>query len=197
MAKNLEQEYKTLLTETEFHRLLKELDLNTQDVLVQKNYYYDSPQGLLLSLDAALRLRLFVDDSEWTLKQVISENTSLELTQTNPRIITPPQRLDKRLFHEADLLGFLQDHQIPLHELTLNNQMTTWRYHYQIPGALFCLDHTFFPQTEDFELECELENLDQANLWFDFLETYQIEYKPAAKKLSRAAQYHAQSKTQS
>ncbi|WP_273478171.1 CYTH domain-containing protein [Ignavigranum ruoffiae] len=189
MTKNIEQEYKTMLRKDEFERLIDQLGFEPRSALIQSNYYYDTPDHQLAKINAALRLRVFKDRSEWTIKQLISELRSIEITQEQGPVDSISSAINPTWFTDADLIKFIHNHQIPIEQLQLHYQMSTHRYLYPVPGATFCLDHSFFPQTEDYELECELEDLDQANVWFDFLDQYQLEYKPAAKKLSRAAHY--------
>ena len=66
--KQLEIEFKTLLTEREYHSLCHFYHLTKQDFHAQTNVYFDTPQGDLRQKHCGLRIRQYADKGEITLK---------------------------------------------------------------------------------------------------------------------------------
>nr|WP_086349138.1 CYTH domain-containing protein [Enterococcus sp. 9E7_DIV0242]OTP15856.1 hypothetical protein A5888_002070 [Enterococcus sp. 9E7_DIV0242] len=81
MSKNLEIEYKTMLSEESFFRITDYFQLKEEDFFVQVNTYFDTLDSQLKQMNAGLRIRSFTDSAEITLK--LPEKVGLlEITDT-------------------------------------------------------------------------------------------------------------------
>ena len=68
MSTNLEIEFKNMLNEDEYKKLLAEFSIDEEKIWTQKNVYFDTPTSQLKNLGAALRIRVKNNTYELTLK---------------------------------------------------------------------------------------------------------------------------------
>ena len=67
MATNLEIEFKNMLTETEYDRLIQTFNIQEEQIWLQKNVYFDTKSHDLKQKGAALRIRVKNNTYELTL----------------------------------------------------------------------------------------------------------------------------------
>lgn len=192
MVSSIEREFKTLLTPDQYEHLLDYFQLNSDQAITQTNHYYDTVNSQFKSINAALRLRVFQDQtSEWTIKQQLNEIDSLELTQINQETIhSVPTQLTHEMINTQEIQDFIQRHAIRWDSLQLTQSFKTIRHYIQSDKGLYALDRTEFKDATDYELELETEDLDQGLAQFNaLLEQFQIPYQQANTKLARAFNY--------
>ncbi|WP_373755324.1 CYTH domain-containing protein, partial [Jeotgalibaca porci] len=80
MSQQVETEFKNLLTKEEYEMLIIDFNLEDTEPVQQTNVYYDSPDWKLRKLGMGLRIRLYDNYAEQTLKSPISEHKMLETT---------------------------------------------------------------------------------------------------------------------
>ena len=91
--KNIEIEFKNMITTDEFTALMNFLNLRSEDFSEQENHYFDTPDFLLKEKGSALRIRQKYGSFELTLKQPhpeglletnedLSESEAAEMIQT-------------------------------------------------------------------------------------------------------------------
>ena len=172
---HLEIEYKTMLTEDEHKRLLTFFD-HVQPIF-QVNYYIDSADFALREARMALRVRTTPDAAEFTLKI--------------------PQKLGNFEYNQAlsedefkgEILDKLQEKGIPVDKLTILGTLENIRYEKQDALGLFALDESRYFGKKDFELELEINDIEEGEQKFkDFLNENQIQYKPDKSKIARFAE---------
>ena len=182
---HLEIEYKTMLTEDEHTQLLSFFH-DVQPVF-QVNYYIDSADFALRDARMALRVRSTPEDAEFTLKipqklgnfeynQALSEDEFKEI-------------LENLQFPKGAILDKLQENGIPVDKLTILGTLENIRYEKQDTLGLFALDESRYFGKKDFELELEINNIEEGEEKFkDFLNEKQIQYKPGKSKIARFAE---------
>lgn len=192
MVSSIEREFKTLLTQSQYQQLFEHFQLESQQAVVQTNHYYDTQDSQFKSLDAALRLRVFQDQtSEWTLKQQLNDIDSLELTQHNQEaIVSIPTNISPSLIHSQEIQNFINKNHIPWEDIRPTQRLKTTRYYIESEEGLYALDATEFNSVTDYELELEADNIDKGLSQFNtLLNQYGIEYQQADTKLARAFNY--------
>ena len=177
---HLEIEYKTMLTEDEHKRLLTFFD-HVQPIF-QVNYYIDSADFALRDARMALRVRTTPEDAEFTLKipqplgnfeynQILSKDETKEI-------------LEHLQFPQGEILDKLQEN-----KLTILGTLENIRYEKQDAIGLFALDESRYFGKKDFELELEINDIEEGEQKFkDFLNENQIQYKPGKSKIARFAE---------
>ena len=189
MSYTIEQELKALLTQDEFSRLLDHFQLSQGQALIQTNTYYDSPDQVLKKAKAALRLRNFSNRSEWTLKIQQGDHRSLELTQEQaypqlpaPTSLTQEDLTDKEILYQVEALVGQDTFHFEAF-LTLKTQ----RWQVVTPEGEYALDISHYGPFCDYELELECQDLREGQAAFShLLAQYDIPFRPADKKISRA-----------
>lgn len=186
MAKELEIEFKNLLSEKEYDTLLAEYQLT--DLHTQTNIYFDTEDYQLKQKKMGLRIRRTNDYTELTLKAPTSnQNTLLEVTdQLNTYLDGMP--LDKQELPEiSEVAIFLQDQGITLSELRTIGELTTTRGEINVrSNVLLVLDKSVYYGKTDYELEMEVADATDGEVFFfDFLKHHTIPVRVADKKIAR------------
>ncbi|MGT2716127.1 CYTH domain-containing protein [Streptococcus respiraculi] len=185
MKKNhLEIEYKTLLTKTEFERLLA--DFSDVTPVIQTNYYIDTPDFSLRKHRHSLRIRTLEDRAELTLKipqDIGNQEYNQDLTLEQAQII-----LQKVELPEGDILRLIRQTKTALEALTVWGQLTTKRYEKETTVGLMALDENSYQDQKDYELEVEVQDAEQGKRDFeDYLKQHHISFKYASSKVARTA----------
>lgn len=188
MAKELEIEYKNLLTKLEYQNLLEITNLTKENIHEQTNIYFDTKNGILKEKRQGLRIRLLPQKIEFTLK-VPQKNsyTYLEITD-----ILNVFDLDKSLEEQIDsskseVLNYLANENILVTDLKEIGSLTTKRAEKKLDqNTLLVLDESYYYGVTDYELEMEV--LDSAigqKTFENFLAENNIPVRPAKKKIAR------------
>lgn len=187
MKTNLEIEYKTLLSLSEFDQLSKRF--NHIKPIRQTNYYFDTPDLKLRKNKLSLRIRTFSDAAEMTLKipqRVGNMEHNLALTSQQAAAIL---KADSLLGHGAllqSMLDLLDQYTINLDAIHTLGSLTTTRREYQTPIGLMALDRNEYTNKVDYELELEVEDAGLGEQNFNtFLKENKIEYRYARSKVVR------------
>lgn len=188
MAKELEIEYKNLLTKLEYQNLLETTNLTKENIHEQTNIYFDTKNGILKEKRQGLRIRLLPLKIEFTLK-VPQKNsyTYLEITD-----ILNVFDLDKSLEEQIDLsksevLNYLANENILVTDLKEIGSLTTKRAEKKLDqNTLLVLDESYYYGVTDYELEMEvLDSTIGQKTFENFLAENNIPVRPAKKKIAR------------
>ena len=181
---HLEIEYKTLLDKEEYQSLLP-LFADTE-LVVQTNHYIDTPDQLMSKEKMALRVRTFTDQAELTLKVPeavghfeYNQNLSPEETEAI---------LQHQQFPDGEIKNLLISKEIPVEQLAVWGSLTTERFEKETAAGLVALDHSLYLDTEDYELEIEVETAEQEENFHQFIKEHGIVYKAAKNKIARLAE---------
>ncbi|MCH4171300.1 MAG: CYTH domain-containing protein [Lactobacillus sp.] len=198
MSKELEVEYKNLLTRSEFTAILKAYDF--QAPFTQENHYFDTPSASLKHLGIGLRIRQFQTRAEQTMKVPTANDDHHLIEVTDPLALVQSQQLvaHQQIWPDGSVGQRLIDLKIPIDALTIIGLAKTKRYLWPSKYGLLTLDQTSYQdQTEDFECELELTPAAVAEnsetFFMDLLDKYAIPTRPVINKVVRAISHFQES----
>jgi uncharacterized protein YjbK len=192
MDQHLEIEFKNMLTEHEFQNLKQSFSLTDTDFIKQDNHYFDTSDFALKNLAAALRIRYKSGHYELTLKQTVYEGmleTNQAISETEAK-----QLIEGGSLPEGDIKQLLTALTINLDELQFFGTLSTNRAEIPYENGLLVLDHSFYLNTSDFEVEYEVTNKLKGQVVFEnLLKQLNIPIRKTNNKIRRF--YHAKQKT--
>lgn len=176
-------EFRTLLTENEYKRLLSKFPNAAVDI--QTNHYFDTSRFTLRATDASLRVR---ERDTLTLtykrsKGYIVQNITNDITNDDFKDLLETKKLKPSdIANEVNRIIGTQN---------LENYMSisTHRSATKYGNGLIFIDKTSYLGTVDYELEYESKNsYDGKKEFIAILSEYRIKYKKTDKKIKRAFQ---------
>ena len=180
----LEIEYKTLLTKSEYLRLLDQF--SDIEPVHQTNYYIDTANLDLKNQRFSLRIRLLPDKGELTLKcprDVGNMEYNLMLTLEEAQSLIQNFQLPAGPIHDM-----LQASNTPISDLRIWGQLSTNRLEKEASFGLLALDENAYNGQSDYELEVEVKDAEEGKISFDyFLKKHSIKFKYASSKVARTA----------
>jgi uncharacterized protein YjbK len=188
MSETIEIEFKNLLTKKEYQLLLRAFNIKDNDIFKQENHYFDTPSFALKELGSALRIRKKNNRYEFTLKQP----AEVGLLETTQALSDEEFNL---VIHESRLPnGIVQDRlanfAISPIDIAYFGSLITERAEFPYKNGLLVLDHSLYLNTEDYELEFEVDDYQQGQLVFhELLQQYAI---PNRKTLNKIARFYQQ-----
>jgi uncharacterized protein YjbK len=184
MSQNIEIEFKNMLTEEEFLRLKTHFLIDSANFKKQINHYFDTPSFSLKDHHSALRIREKETEFEMTLKQpaaqgLLETNQQLSAAQAE-EILSTGKLLDGevkeavcKLIHDADELHYF-------------GSLTTERAEFDYKGGLLVLDHSYYLNTEDYEIEYEVtDETDGFRIFSEMLDELKIPVRTTDNKIKR------------
>lgn len=184
MSQNIEIEFKNLLTKKEYLQLKSHFDIKDEDLFKQENHYFDTSDFLLKENKAALRIRKKQELYELTLKQPHKDG----LLETN-KILTIQESkaiFETGVIKDKQIINLLAQMNIPSHNIQYFGSLTTIRAEKEIGNGLLVLDHSFYLNEEDFELEYEVTNRQKGQVDFEqILQKFQIPKRQTKNKVQR------------
>ncbi|HFI0595860.1 TPA: CYTH domain-containing protein [Streptococcus suis] len=185
MKNHLEIEYKTLLTKSEYNRLLSEFSDVTP--IYQTNYYIDTPNLDMKNHRFSLRIRTFEDIAELTLK-IPQEIGNQEYNQLLD-IQTAQGYIDHFELPPGPIADIISKTTVPLNQLAVWGHLKTKRLEKETSIGLMALDENDYLGQTDYELEVEVSDAEEGKILFDeFLKKKSIQFKYASSKVARTAQ---------
>lgn len=181
MQRTTEVEFKSLLTQEEYERLMTKFQGNRTDL--QTNHYFDTPRFSLKALDASLRVR---------------ERDSYELTLKKKKGYTIQEftlPISKEIFEEIKQTGYIPESELKqellpiIGEQKLNNflSLSTLRMFFPYKKGILFIDKSTYLGVTDYELEYEAKNYhDGKKEFIALIGELQIQYKKSDKKIKRA-----------
>jgi uncharacterized protein YjbK len=188
MSETIEIEFKNLLTKKEYQLLLRAFNIKDNDIFKQENHYFDTPSFALKELGSALRIRKKNNRYELTLKQP-AEVGLLETTQALSdeefNLVIHESRLPNGIVQDR-----LENFAISPNDIAYFGSLITERAEFPYKNGLLVLDHSLYLNTEDYELEFEVDDYQQGQLVFhELLKQYAI---PNRKTLNKIARFYQQ-----
>ncbi|HAB0360570.1 TPA_asm: adenylate cyclase [Listeria monocytogenes] len=184
MVKELEIEFRNLLTKEEYDTLIESFRVKEEDFFEQTNYYLDTANFELKERHSALRIRQLETQYQLTLKTPEARGL-METTQ----ILGEDQA--SAIISGANIpVGPVRD---TLKELGINHEdlqvfgsLKTIRAEKDYKKGLLVFDKNFYGSISDFDLEYEVSDYDKGKEVFDkLLKEYQITNQPAKNKVAR------------
>lgn len=184
MTKELEIEYKNMLDQKEYSRLLEAFEVKAEEIKTQTNHYFDTKDFNLKAKHCALRIRVKDGDYECTLKTPAPEGN---YETTDPLTALDAQKiLDGSSFDAPEVKASLKGLGVDEKDLELFGSLVTHRIEFPYKDGLLVIDHSEYGQAEDYELEFEVQNAALGREQFsEFLDKHEIPVRPADKKIAR------------
>lgn len=177
MHTNLEQEFKTMINEEQYNKLIAEFNLEN-NIYKQTNYYFDTPNHDLMSIHTVLRIREKTNSFKLTKKERgLNKNEALET-----HIFLNEQQAKNMLENGLDAQIIDIDHHVDcICSLTTYRCKTAYK-----DGTLF-FDRNEYYGNVDYEIEYEVDNIEQGtNDFIEFLKDRNIKLKNCKRKSERA-----------
>ena len=184
MKQELEIEFKNLLTEEEFHRLASHFSVKEDDFITQENHYFDTPEFSLKNHGTALRIRKKKEKYVLTLKQPCNDG----LLESHQSLSSQEaaELLDGKAAITGEIAGLIQHLGIDVTELVYFGSLTTKRSQLPYKDGLLVLDHSFYLNKDDYELEFEAADFHVGKQQFnELLEQFRIPIRHTENKIRR------------
>lgn len=178
MTKNIEIEFKTIISKNQYFELLETFNLK-DNIFKQTNYYFDTEDYELNKKHIVLRIRQKGDNHFKVTLKSQSEKGAYE----NHMLLNKKQanEMIENGFNTSTF--FDQTNYDVKYIVNLDNYRVSTPY---MGGTLF-LDKCVYCNTEDYEIEYEVDHFDTGLKIFEqFLKENNIEYKPTKRKSERA-----------
>ncbi|EWG12608.1 CYTH domain-containing protein [Cytobacillus firmus] len=182
--KNIEIEFKNMITRGEFTDLMNFLNIGSEDFSEQENHYFDTPDFLLKAKGSALRIRQKNDSFELTLKQPHPEGlleTNENLTESEAAAMIQTGKIPREeIIQSIEELGIKTDN------LQYFGTLTTKRAEKEYNKGLAVLDHSRYLNKEDFEIEFEVDNrIEGKSAFLNLLQQLNIPVRKTENKIKR------------
>jgi uncharacterized protein YjbK len=177
MRTNTEIEYKTVVSEVQFERLLGHFSVDK--TIKQTNTYFDTIDRKLKAIHAACRIRVSDDMIEATLK----EHTPKGILEYNHTL----EAFDPGIFAAGEYRSLLERFNI-MEPLVIIGKATTLRSKVIESTGELCFDITTFKDKVDYELEYEVIGDPEVGFhrFMEILALENIPYIPSKSKMMRA-----------
>ncbi|MBC2109558.1 CYTH domain-containing protein [Listeria innocua] len=184
MVKELEIEFRNLLTKEEYNRLIEDFRIKEDDFFEQTNFYLDTADFGLKERNSALRIRQLETQYQLTLKtpeaRGLMETTQI-LAADQATAIT-----DGANIPVGPVRDTLKEIGINHEDLQVFGSLKTIRAEKDYKKGLLVFDKNFYGSISDFDLEYEVSDYDKGKEIFDkLLKEYQITNHPAENKVAR------------
>lgn len=184
MSQNIEIEFKNMLTKEEFQLLTIHFKIEPKQFKKQINHYFDTNSFTLKEKGSALRIREKGSLFEMTLKQPAQQGlleTNQTLTAGQAEGVLSTGRLPEGEVKDA-VTGLIND----TASLQYFGSLTTVRAEIEYKDGLLVLDHSYYLNTEDYELEYEVTNESEGyGVFTRLLEELKIQPRPTDNKIKR------------
>jgi uncharacterized protein YjbK len=184
LSQSIEIEFKNLLTLDEFNTIKTHFGISDSDFFQQENHYFDTAKFELKENNAALRIRKKANHYELTLKQTVADGL-LETTQ----ILNEPDvqlALSENRLPQGQVSNLIVEMNIDPASLQFFGTLTTNRTELDYMGGILVLDHSYYLNKEDFELEYEVtERMTGEKTFLAILQFFQIPVRQTKNKIFR------------
>ncbi|WP_164669455.1 CYTH domain-containing protein [Virgibacillus doumboii] len=183
MAQEIEIEYKNLLTESEFNRVLDSLPF-PEETQTQTNHYFETADFSLKENGCALRIREKNGIFTLTLKE--PHDTGLLETHDTLSEQEAHDWITGRFVPKKHTSKQLAAKDISLDDLTYLGSLVTDRRELKYDNVLLVLDYSTYNGTSDFELEMEAASEEIGReAMRKVLEKFSIEKRQTPNKIQR------------
>ena len=189
--REIEIEFKNLLTKDQYDALYEEYNLSNSEEIINKNFYYDDADESFKNIEAALRIRYTNKKTEMTLK-IKGETQNIEinvlLDDRYPKEPTVLPILPNEIISELERMN------VKIKTPMLIQKIETLRHEVTLEEGLLVLDKTtFINDIVDYELEFETKDYESGLAAFEkLLEENNINKNPTKPKIARAVEYSKQ-----
>lgn len=155
MGRNIEIEYKNMLSKENFNRILHCFHISEKEFVTQKNYYFDTKELSLGQIKSALRIREVNSHFELTLKKtatvgILEINQDLSFDQAQAL-------LKAKAFPEGEVRDELLSMGISPATLEYKGMLQTDRAEVPFTQGQLMFDHSKYLGKDDYEVEFEVD----------------------------------------
>lgn len=183
MTQEIEIEYKNLLTQQEYDRLLKHLPF-PEDGVMQTNHYFETPDFSMKDNRIALRIREKNGEFKLTLKEPHPEGlleTHADLSTEEAMSWIAGNPVSKEAISEQ-----LHRHGIDETKLSFFGSLTTLRREAEYNNVQIVLDYNVYNNLVDYEFELEASSKkDGEEAFQSILKQHDIETRTTPNKIER------------
>ena len=173
-----------MITKQEFEKLMDFFQINEADFFLQENHYFDTPAFKLKENGSALRIRKKNNEYELTLKQPHADG--LLETNENMSILEAEQMFRGEKLNNKTIHSLITEMNIDPQKIQYFGSLTTKRAEIEYEQGLIVLDHSWYLNNEDFELEYEVRNKEAGQkVFIALLENLQIPLRKTENKIKR------------
>ncbi|MCD8500835.1 MAG: CYTH domain-containing protein [Bacillaceae bacterium] len=183
MPQEIEIEFKNIVTEADFHKLIEAFSLKETDFAKQTNFYFDTRDFKIKATGSALRIREKQGEYTLTLKQP----HTIGLLETHQTIIEAELlQAQQGHFPEGEVSKQLESLKVSISECLYLGSLTTNRAEIPYKNGTLVLDQSCYFETKDFELEYEVKDEVQGKKDFlNLLHQYNIPFVKTENKIKR------------
>ncbi len=179
MTKNIEIEFKTVVSEDKYNELLQHFQLEN-NIFKQVNHYFDTDEYDLSAQSIVLRIR---QKGPHRFKVTLKSQGDKEAYEYH--VFISESQANHMIANGFNTHDFF-DH-IPNLFVTFKVSLDNYRVSTPYESGILFLDRCDYCSTTDYEVEYESSDYDQGKLTFEkFLTTQGIEFKPTKRKSERA-----------
>jgi uncharacterized protein YjbK len=184
MSQNIEIEFKNLLLEDEFNKMINHFHLTSTDFFKQENHYFDTKDFSLKQHRCALRIREKKDHFEMTLKEphpdgLLETNENLSPKYAH-QLLNGNQMKDGIIKNQISALNINTD------DLLYFGSLLTERTEFTYQGGLLVLDCSSYLNTKDYEVEYEVSHQDHGkSIFLNLLAELNIPIRKTDNKVKR------------
>ena len=184
MSSELEIEFKNLVTLKEFTKMIDEFNIQKEDIVKQKNYYFDTPEFDIKNISCALRIRKKKGEYELTLKQPVKDGN----WETNENLEEQAalQMIETGHLPDGEVKNKLKELNIDFDTLSCFGSLTTKRAEIDYLEGLLVFDNSSYLNKEDYEIEYEVTDKKKGEENFQkLMENFQIPLRLTENKIIR------------
>ncbi|MBY0121009.1 CYTH domain-containing protein [Bacillus sp. S/N-304-OC-R1] len=184
MFQHIEIELKNIVTKEEFNSLIQYFNFCEEDFFSQENHYFDTKDFALKKAGCALRIRQKNNQFELTLKQPHNEG----LLETNEYI---EAHTAEKMFQSGEIISqsiknLIREMNIDPANMQYFGSLTTRRAETKYNNGLIVLDHSFYLNKEDYEIEYEVSNREEGlEVFSSLLTQLRIPLRKTENKIMR------------
>lgn len=184
MEKNIEIEFKNILTKAEYIELLNHFQVKETELFKQENHYFDTKNFELKERSSALRIRKKQSGYELTLKQPCDDG----LLETNKQLTAEAgeEMIQTGKINDPQFASILEEMGITPESIVYFGSLSTIRAEKETGNGLLVFDHSFYLNIEDYELEYEVSDRKEGQVYFqELLHSFQIPIRETKNKVRR------------
>ncbi|WP_442599194.1 CYTH domain-containing protein [Neobacillus sp. D3-1R] len=184
MTQSIEIEFKNELTKVEYEKLKDHFRLDYSQFFLQTNHYFDTVRFSLKEKGSALRIRQKANSYELTLKQPYQDG----LLETN-QVLTEAEAkeaIENNQIPGGHVSELISEMQIDVNQIQFFGTLTTKRAEWEYEKGLLVLDYSTYLNTDDYELEYEVNDREKGQVVFHtLLNSLQIPIRKTDNKIKR------------
>ena len=184
MEKKIEIEFKNILTKAEYLELLNHFQVKETELFKQENHYFDTKNFELKERSSALRIRKKQSGYELTLKQPCDDG----LLETNKQLTAEAgeEMIQTGKINDPQFASILEEMGIAPESIVYFGSLSTIRAEKETGNGLLVFDHSFYLNIEDYELEYEVSDRKEGQVYFqELLHSFQIPIRETKNKVRR------------